>query len=237
MGGSVASMRGHAAILVQSFLLVAACGGDDLTLPSKGAPALTIIGGDQQSATVGEFVPEPVIVQLIDGAGNPIAGATVSFQFDASVPGAEVSPSAPATDERGEAGANARLGTQAGGQALQAQVTMPAGDLQVVFRLTALAKPGGDDSGSAGPPPGGGGDPPGDGGGGGNGGNGGNGGDGNGGNSGGGNGGNDGGGHHHDNGGGHHDQHDDHHGGHHHENDDHGHHGNGGGRGQGGDEG
>ncbi len=241
-------MPGRVQLLLPPLFFLAACRGDDLTLPGTGDPTLTIVAGDQQTAAVGEFVPEPLVVRLVDGAGNPIAGATVSFRFSEAVPDAQVSPSAPATDQRGEAGANARLGSQAGDQPIQAVVTMPDGSLEVLFRLTALAKPGGgpgvggggggDDGGggSAGPPPPGGGDPPGDGGGagGGNGGSGGNGndgGNGNGGNGGNG-GGNGGGGGHHDNGGkDHHDKPD---GGKHHDDDGHGHHGKGGGGGNGG---
>jgi len=152
-------------------ILTVACGGDDLTLPSAGDPAaLSIVSGDGQSGTVGETVPRPLVVQLSDGAGHPIAGATVSFQFSDSLPDAAVDPAAPATDSLGQAAASARLGTVPGDQAIEAQVVRPGQDLQVRFRLIAVAKPpagggdhagggsdGGSGGGSAGPPPTGGG--------------------------------------------------------------------------------
>src|SRR6476659_3758948 len=174
-------MRGLRRSVLPFAVLSAACGGDDLTLPGPGDPAtLSIISGDGQSGTVGEAVPQPLVVQLSDGAGHPIAGATVTFQFSDSLPDAAVDPVAPATDTLGQAAANARLGTVPGDQAIEAQVVRPGQDLQVRFRLTAVAKPpagggdqaggggnGGDGGGSSGPPPTGGGGGGNDGGGGG----------------------------------------------------------------------
>ena len=181
------------------------CGGD-LTLPGSGEPAaLSIVSGDDQSATVGEALSSPLVVQLADARGHPVLGAIVTFRFSDDPPDAAVDPSAPATDSLGQASANARLGSTPGSQPIDAQVAMPGEDLQVRFRLTALAKapPGGgqdggdgNDGGSAGPPSPGGGDQPGDGGSGGGGGNGsGGGGSGGGGGDGGSGGGHDGGGH------------------------------------------
>jgi len=174
-------MRGLRRSVLPFAVLSAACGGDDLTLPGPGDPAtLSIISGDGQSGTVGEAVPQPLVVQLSDGAGHPIAGATVTFQFSDSLPDAAVDPVAPATDTLGQAAASARLGTVPGDQAIEAQVARPGQDLQVRFRLTAVAKPpagggdqaggGGDGGGSGGPPPTGGGGGGNDGGGGGGGG-------------------------------------------------------------------
>jgi len=159
-------MRGLRRSVLPFAVLSVACGGDDLTLPGPGDPAtLSIISGDGQSGTVGEAVPQPLVVQLSDGAGHPIAGATVTFQFSDSLPDAAVNPVAPATDSLGQAAASARLGAVPGDQAIEAQVARPGQDLQVRFRLTALAKPpagGGDQAGGGGDGSGGGGsaDPP-----------------------------------------------------------------------------
>ena len=135
-------------------VLAIACGGEGLTLPGAGDPAtLAIISGNGQSGTVGEAVSQPLVVQLSDGAGHPIAGATVTFQFSDSLPDAAVDPVAPATDTLGQAAANARLGTVPGDQAIEAEVVRPGQDLQVRFRLTAVAKPpagGGDQAGGGG---------------------------------------------------------------------------------------
>jgi len=189
------------------------CGGDDLTLPGSAEPAtLSIVSGDEQSATVGQALSSPLVVRLADTRGQPVPGAIVTFRFSDDPPDAAVDPSAPATDSLGQASANARLGSTPGSQPIDAQVAMPGQDLQVRFRLTALAKDppgggqgggGGNGGGSAGPPAPGGGDQPGDGGGGGGGGGNGSGGGGSGGGGGDGNsGGHEGGGHH---GGSHHD--------------------------------
>ena len=204
---------------VLSFAMLAlACGGEDLTLPGAGTQiptTLSIVSGDTQSATVGQALPAPLVVQLTDANGLPVEGATVSFRFSNAFPDAAVDPASPATDSVGRAAASARLGTVPGDQPLQAQVVTPGQDLVVTFQLRALAEDppgGGDGGGGSGGPPGGGdngggggngggGNGGGDNGGGGNGG-GGTGGGGGGGSGGGGTGGNDGGGHdnHHGNG-------------------------------------
>jgi hypothetical protein len=135
-------MRGLVRSVLPFAVLAVACGGEDLTLPGPGDPAtLSIISGDGQRGTVGEAVSQPLVVQLSDGAGHPIPGVTVSFQFSDSLPDAAVDPVAPATDTLGQAAASARLGTVPGDQAIEAQVVRPGQDLQVRFRLTALAKP------------------------------------------------------------------------------------------------
>jgi hypothetical protein len=152
------------------------CGGDDLTLPGSGEPAtLSIVSGDEQSATVGEALSSPLVVRLADTRGQPVPGAIVTFRFSDDPPDAAVDPSAPATDSLGQASANARLGNTPGSQSIDAQVAMPGRDLQVRFRLTALPKDppgdgqdggggGGNGGGSAGPSAPGGADQPGGGG-------------------------------------------------------------------------
>jgi hypothetical protein len=130
-----------------------ACGGGDLTLPGSGTPAtLSIVSGDEQSATVGEALSQPLVVQLADARGQPVPGAIVTFRFSDDPPDASLDPNAPATDSLGQAAANARLGSTPGSQPIDAQVATPGEDLQVRFRLTALAKnpPGGAGSGGNG---------------------------------------------------------------------------------------
>ena len=126
--------------------MVVACGGDDLTLPAPGEPAtgepatLSIVSGDDQSATVGEALSLPLVVRLADARGQPVPGAIVTFRFSEDPPDAALDPSAPATDSLGQASANARLGSTPGSQPIDAQVAMPGQDLEVRFRLTALAR-------------------------------------------------------------------------------------------------
>jgi hypothetical protein len=170
-------MRGSFRVVLPFVVPVAiGCGGDDLTLPGSGEPAtLSIVSGDGQNARVGEALSLPLVVKLADARGQPVSGATVNFRFSEDLPDAAVDPTTRATDSLGQASATVRLGTTPGNQPIDAQVAMPGQDLQVRFRLTALAKDppgdgqggGGDSGSSAGPPSSGGGDPPGDGGGGG----------------------------------------------------------------------
>src|SRR6476659_6195946 len=153
--------------------LLAACGGADLTLPGSGDPVgLSIVSGDGQSATVGEAVSEPLVVAVTNSDGGPVPGAVVVFHFSDDPPQAVLDPSSSPTDSSGRASATVTPGTRPGDQPIDAQVATPGRDLQVRFRLTAVAKAPpprdggqGGNGGSAGPPPSGGNDGQGGGGG------------------------------------------------------------------------
>jgi hypothetical protein len=137
-------------------VLVAACGGGDLTLPGDSTPAvLSIVAGDGQTATEGSPVAEPLVVQLEDGAGRPVAGGQVEFRFVGELPGSAVNPGTVPTDASGQAAVHARLGQQEGAQVIEALVAVPGEDLRVHFQLTALAEQtgGGDPPGDPGTPP------------------------------------------------------------------------------------
>ena len=137
-------------------VLVAACGGGDLTLPGDSTPAvLSIVAGDGQTATEGSPVAEPLVVQLEDGAGRPVAGGQVEFRFVGELPGSAVNPGTVPTDASGQAAVHARLGQQEGAQVIEALVAVPGEDLRVHFQLTALAEQtgGGNPPGDPGTPP------------------------------------------------------------------------------------
>jgi hypothetical protein len=137
-------------------VLAAACGGGDLTLPGDSTPAvLSIIAGDGQTATEGSPVAEPLVVQLEDGAGRPVAGGQVEFRFVGELPGSAVNPGTVPTDASGQAAVHARLGQQEGAQVIEAFVAVLGEDLRVHFQLTALAEQtgGGDPPGDPGTPP------------------------------------------------------------------------------------
>jgi hypothetical protein len=193
-------MRGSVLLLFLLLSSTAGCGGGNLTLPGPGEPAaLTIVGGDGQQGAPGEVVPDPLVVELVDGIGQPVSGRVVAFQFLDPVDGAAVDPGTGATDAAGRVSVRARLGQETGAQPLEAFVATPGEDLRVRFDLRARAPdPGGGDGGDVTPPA----QPPDDGnpgpGGGGGTGNGGNGGGSGGGGGGGGGDGGDGGGHGHD---------------------------------------
>jgi hypothetical protein len=137
-------------------VLVAACGGGDLTLPGDSTPAvLSIVAGDGQTATEGSPVADPLVVQLEDGSGRPVTGGQVEFRFVGELPGSAVNPGTVPTDASGQAAVHARLGQQEGAQVIEALVAVPGEDLRVHFQLTALAEHtgGGDPPGEPGTPP------------------------------------------------------------------------------------
>jgi hypothetical protein len=147
-------MRGSLLLPLLLFSGVAGCGAGDLTLPGPGEPAsLTIVGGNRQQGAPGEVVPEPLIVELVDGIGHPVSGRVVAFQFLDPVDGAAVDPGTGATDAAGRVSVRARLGQETGAQPLDAFVARPGEDLRVRFDLRATAPdPGGGDGGGVTPP-------------------------------------------------------------------------------------
>ncbi|HWN19950.1 MAG TPA: hypothetical protein VNO19_13635, partial [Gemmatimonadales bacterium] len=73
-----------------ALLLLAACGGGDgVVLPDEGDPAaITVLRGDDQRGRVGEPLNDPLVVQVTDSRGRPVAGATVAFEFSSAGAGA-----------------------------------------------------------------------------------------------------------------------------------------------------
>jgi hypothetical protein len=119
------------------FLLLAACGGDDLLLPRDGEPArISAFAGDSQHTTVGQALPDSLVAQVTDPAGRPVAGVEVTF-----VPpsGAIVSPADPVrTDADGRAAAQYTLSTVSGDQIVEARAPIvPETNAVASFHITA----------------------------------------------------------------------------------------------------
>ena len=75
MPSTTPSGRGVAALLsMLAGFLAASCGSTkDSTSIHLGPPAsLTIIAGDAQSGVVGQELPQPVVVKVVDANGNPV---------------------------------------------------------------------------------------------------------------------------------------------------------------------
>jgi hypothetical protein len=125
-------------------LAVLACAGGDLTLPNNGAPVeLTAVSGDGQQATIGSLLPQPLVVQVTDAAGRPVAEVPLVFRFQTAVPDAEIDPASVATDSTGYASVRVRLGTVIGPQTIEATIAQDAGpDARATFGVTALEKHG-----------------------------------------------------------------------------------------------
>ena len=125
-------------VLLVGGLLVFGCQGSNLTLPGDGAPSnLVPVSGEDQQGTVGDRLPDPLVVQLTDGAGRPVPGA--SLRFEAEIPSAQVDPAIRVTDDNGEAAVNVRLGNLEGTQTVHVSLDQDP-NLRTTFDLTALAK-------------------------------------------------------------------------------------------------
>jgi adhesin/invasin len=122
-------------------LLVAQCGGSDITLPSEGQPAkLSIVSGDGQSARVGAALPAPLVVRVTDSKDRPVVGAPITFAVSSGPTGTAVAPANTQTGGDGRAQAALQLGTAVGPVAVSAKLTAsqdPA--LAAAFRASAIS--------------------------------------------------------------------------------------------------
>jgi Big-like domain-containing protein len=117
----------------------AACGGDNLTLPSEGEPAaITVKNGDDQQARVNSPLPLPLEVEVTDTRARPVAGATVQFTFD-NPSGEVVSPQQIPTNTEGKATVSVTLGTRVGAVTGHASVVVPEGTVPVTTTFSATA--------------------------------------------------------------------------------------------------
>jgi hypothetical protein len=123
-----------------SLLVLAACGSGDLLLPKDGEPAhIVALRGDSQGATVGQPLPESLVVKVTDPADRPVADVEVVFVLPA---GADVAPDATVrTGPNGEAAVRYTLGTAAGEQLIEARASaiVPTAAASTTFK--AMAQP------------------------------------------------------------------------------------------------
>jgi Big-like domain-containing protein len=117
-----------------------ACSGENLVLPSGGAPhTMAVERGDKQAGPAGEPLPDSVVVRVTDTLARPVERAVVAFTpFDGGI----VRPDTLRTDADGRAGTRWTLGDTPGPQRLRAQVV--GSGLEVLIQATARA---------GGPPP------------------------------------------------------------------------------------
>jgi PKD repeat protein len=105
------------------------------TATATGADSIAAYSGDGQSAPAGTPLPQPLVVQVTDGFGNPISGVTV--QWSAEGAGSISAPSS-VTDGSGLASVQRILGPTAGQQTTLASVEGLKGS-PVTFTHTATA--------------------------------------------------------------------------------------------------
>lgn len=101
------------------------------------ARQLTAVAGGDQTGTVGQTLPESLVVEVADRLGNVMAGVTVAFAPDQASSAA--SPTSGATDAGGRAKTSWTLGTKSGIQRLTA--TPDVGSGSVVVSASAQAGP------------------------------------------------------------------------------------------------
>jgi hypothetical protein len=123
-------------------LVIAACGGDDLLLPSSGQPArIEIVTGDGQTGTVGQPLGEPLVVRVSDPEDRPVANVAVAF---VTPPGATLTPNdTVVTGADGTATVFYVLAPASGEQAIEAraQPVVPSPSLTTTFRAIADPEP------------------------------------------------------------------------------------------------
>jgi hypothetical protein len=116
--------------------------GEGLTLPDPTAAGveLSIVGGNDQSGTVGEELQQPLIVKAVDGGGAPIPDLPVIFAVASGDAGGRLEPDTALTNAQGEATAVWILGTTPGERAAAASVVVTGDSSRVVtFQATGVA--------------------------------------------------------------------------------------------------
>jgi mono/diheme cytochrome c family protein len=78
--------------------------------PTAYGAAITEVSGSKQVAQVGATLPQPVVVQVNGGDGNPVTGALVRFRGQ----GLQFTPAEALSDASGQVTTNVQLGFQNG---------------------------------------------------------------------------------------------------------------------------
>ena len=138
-----------AGLLAAFALAVPGC-RDHLILPPESMPAtLEPVSGDGQQGRIGQQLPNPLVVQVLDASGRPVAGAPIVFEFVSAVPNADILPDTVPTNASGQASARIVLGTNPGTQVVEAFLPGSA-NLRAEFNLTAVRRGGGGRGGGGG---------------------------------------------------------------------------------------
>jgi hypothetical protein len=126
---------------------ILACAGGDLNLPNNDAPVeLRAVSGDGQQATVGSRLPDPLVVKVLDAAGQPVADVPLVFRFQDDFPDGQITPATPRTNSAGRAEVTVRLGSTVGSEIVEARIDQAdAAAGTAIFGVTAIEKPGNDD--------------------------------------------------------------------------------------------
>jgi hypothetical protein len=102
---------------------------------AAGSPSgVQAISGDDQTGSPGATLPNPLVVQVVDGSGNAVVGAAVTWVVTAG--GGSLDPTTGTTDDNGRASTSWTLGPGIGANTAQAIVS---GVGEAAFSATAAA--------------------------------------------------------------------------------------------------
>jgi hypothetical protein len=120
-----------------------AAGCSSSTAAKSGAPrALDVVSGSNQTGVVGTPLPNPLVVKVVDAAGNAVSGQIVNWVVTGGA-GGSLYVATGTTDNAGEAQNVFTLGTQSGVDTVQARaVSSSTGSPQLLGVFTATATPG-----------------------------------------------------------------------------------------------
>ena len=127
-------------------IAAAACGGDDLTLPSDPTARVQAVQGNGQEGLPASRLADPLIIRLVDNLGHGIAGRTVVWTVTEG--GGTVAPATAMTDAEGFATAEWTLGAAGGSNRVVAQVP-GIGSVSFTATATDTPDPGADPEPSA----------------------------------------------------------------------------------------
>lgn len=118
----------------------AACGSDLLLPEPPGGGnnvALSKVNGDGQTGTVGEPLPDPLVVEVRTSRDEPAPGRKVTFEFTTEA--GVVTPDTAVTNDAGRAMGRWELGILPGNHTVRARMADVEGESQVA-EFTARAK-------------------------------------------------------------------------------------------------
>lgn len=121
--------------------LVAALGGAACSDDEGGGfevETLEVVGGDGQTAAAGTALPNPFVVEVLDGNDNPVEG--IELRWTVVTGGGQLGTGVTVTDDEGQSTNTYTLGAE-GPQ--QVRVAVPGFDLDYVFTATIQQGGGG----------------------------------------------------------------------------------------------
>ncbi len=114
------------------------CGGKESTAPPVPA-AIASVSGDKQTGTVGQALPQPLVVRVTDKSGTAVSGVAVLWAATAG--GGGLAASSTVTDPQGQASVIWTLGTTVGTNTAAATVSGLVGSPVTFTANGAAASP------------------------------------------------------------------------------------------------